>query len=145
LRFERRTVEFILGPERIVPISPTATLLQKKDGYIPYSKQVVDIKEKYGYYVGDPEPSRKRDFENALKWAQNNTKPYNAAAFDVAWYYERGFGVAQNLQEAYFWYSLNANGRDAAASLAKKLTAQQIKDVEKRLVEWRHAHPNHKQ
>ena len=60
--------------------------------------------------------------------------------------YEQGQGVKPDYAQAYFWYALADTQGDSQApqakqDLAKKMTPAQIEDVERRVKEYKAAHP----
>ncbi len=67
---------------------------------------------------------------------------HSLAQRDIGLLYEAGWGVKQDLQEAYFWYSLAAvhdSGRAAARrdEIATGLSRGQLEAAEQRLQSWR--------
>ena len=79
----------------------------------------------------------------ALKWFLRAAgQGHGLAQRDLGFLYEAGWGVEQNLEEAYFWYSLAAlhdNGRAALRrdALATGLSPEQRDSAERRLRSWR--------
>lgn len=58
----------------------------------------------------------------------------------LGWAYENGRGIDRDLRHAYFWYARAVNGGDQTAResltvLAKALSPEQIKDIERLVLE----------
>lgn len=79
----------------------------------------------------------------ALKWfLRAADQGHGLAQRDLGFLYEAGWGVEQNLEEAYFWYSLAAlhdSGRAALRrdALATGVSREQRDSAERRLRSWR--------
>jgi TPR repeat protein len=79
----------------------------------------------------------------ALKWfIRAADQGHGLAQRDLGFLYEAGWGVEQNLEEAYFWYSLAAlhdSGRAALRrdALATGLSPEQRDSADRRLRLWR--------
>jgi TPR repeat protein len=94
--------------------------------------------------------------ETASKWLAENwyrvaaERGYVEVQFKLGLLYERGCGVPQNYEEAYFWLHLAAarnKGRDRKQyartrdAAAKKLTPQSLSKVLERTARWSAEHP----
>lgn len=79
----------------------------------------------------------------AFTWFQRAAEQgHPLAQRDLGLLYEAGWGVEQNLTEAYFWYSLAAlhdSGRAAVRrdGIATGLSGEQRAEAERRLQSWR--------
>lgn len=89
----------------------------------------------------------KHDYAEAIKWSKKAAEHDLGAAFNLGLLSSRGLGVPQDYAEAYFWFSLAAKDksiiyapqyRDAAA---KRISTEQVANVDKRLAAWLNEHP----
>lgn len=87
----------------------------------------------------------------ALKWfIRAAEQGHPLAQRDLGFLYEAGWGVTQDAQEAYFWYSLAAvhdSGRAAVRRdvLATGLSREQVHAIDRRLLSWQpHREPSRK-
>lgn len=87
--------------------------------------------------------SRAPDYKRAFKWfSLGATHGLKDSQFNLAVLLERGLGTKANPTEALFWYSLAAQQLDAdadrrAATLAKTLSAADLKITKDRLGNWK--------
>ena len=84
----------------------------------------------------------KNDAESArwMRAAADQGEP--TAQLGLAGYYDKGIGLERDMQQAYFWVSLAAKAKAPKAAamkrdFAKELTAEQKKDIDRKVRAWR--------
>jgi TPR repeat protein len=85
----------------------------------------------------------KENHEEALRWLRKAAEQsHPEALYWMSTMYERGWGVPKDLAEAYFWDRLALEYNTIYGNrVSASLTSEQLAAIDKRVTEWKAAHP----